>query len=149
MKLSTLVAALVGAIVLFVLGWLFFGLLLSSFFEANMSKVLKDCVGLMKNPPDFICLFLFNFVWAWLIAIIFDYWAGVRDFMRGAKLGALIMFLIALGVDLQYCAFMNFYPSFTPMIVDVLVIAVMGAITGGVMGLILGFFHKPQAEVEA
>lgn len=141
MRNGTLLAALVGAIVMFVLGFLFFGVLLSSYMEASMPKLLKDS-GLMRAQPEFICLFLFNFIWAWLMAIIFDYWAGCRDFMRGAKLGALIMFFLALGGDLQYCAFMNFYTSVTPVIIDVLVITVMGAITGGVIGLILGLFNK-------
>ena len=60
MKLSTIVAALVGAVVMFLLGWLFFGLLLATYFNSNMIKY----PGLAKDPPDFICLFLFNLVWA-------------------------------------------------------------------------------------
>lgn len=148
MKVSTIVAALVGAVVMFLLGWLFFGVLLSSYMEANIPKAVKDS-GMMRAQPEFICLFLFNLVWAWLLAIIFDYWAGVRDFIRGAKIGALIMFLLALGVNLQYCAFMNYHDNWTMIIIDILVVAVMGAITGGVMGLVLGYFNKPTTTETA
>jgi hypothetical protein len=140
MNLRTIVAAFVGAIVMFLLGWLFFGLLLMEYFKGQMINY----PGLMIDPPRFVCIFLWNFVWCWLIAFIFDYWATIRTFIGGAKGGAIIMFAIVLGVNLSNYAFMNMYKGtpYLPMLIDVLVAAVMGAIAGGVIGLILGKMSK-------
>jgi len=142
MKLGTLLAAVAGAIVMFLLGFLFFGVLLSGYFSASTIKY----AGLVKDPPEFICLFLFNLVWLWLVAFVADYWAGARTFAGGAKVGAIILFCIALGLMLQNCAFMNMYTSVVPMIVYVLVVTVMGTIAGGVTGIVLGFFSKKETD---
>jgi hypothetical protein len=140
MNLRTIVAAIAGAIVMFLLGWLFFGILLMEFFKNQMINY----PGLIIDPPRFVCIFLWNLVWCWLIAFIFDYWATIRTFVGGLKGGAIIMFAIVLGVNLSNYAFMNIYKGspFVPMIVDVLVAAVMGAVAGGVIGFVLGKMNK-------
>jgi uncharacterized membrane protein SpoIIM required for sporulation len=139
MKIGTLLAAVAGGIVMFFLGFLFFGILLATFFQ-NYSVKYE---GLMKDPPEVALIFLFNLVWAWLLAIVMD-WANIKNLAGGAKSGAVVTFLLSLGVNLQYYAFMNIYTSFVPMVVDVLVVTVMGAIAGAVIALVLGFFGKAQ-----
>lgn len=135
MNLRVLVAAVVGAIVMFLLGYLIFGLALASFIQANTIQY----PGLMKEPmPDMLPLVLSNFAFAWLYAFIFDQWAGVRTFIGGALAGITIAIPLALAIDLQYLAFMNIYKSITVIFVDVAAIAVMNGITGGVMGFIIG-----------
>ena len=135
MNVRVLVAAVVGAVIMFFLGWLIFGIALNSWMHANMIHY----PGLMKEPmPDMVPLALANFAFAWLYAYIFDQWAGVRTFVGGAIAGITIAVPLALAIDLQYLAFMNIYKSITVIFVDVIAVAVMNAITGGVMGLILG-----------
>lgn len=135
MNLRVLVAAIVGAIVMFTLGFLIFGVALASFLKANMIQY----PGLMKEPmPDMVPLILSNFAFAWLYAFIFDQWAGIKTFVGGALAGITIAIPLALAIDLQYLAFMNIYKSLTIILVDVIAIAVMNGITGGVMGLIIG-----------
>jgi hypothetical protein len=144
MIIRVLAGTLVGGIVMFFLGWLIFGLLLAEFMKAHTINY----AGLMKEPmPDMIPLALANLVWAWLFAFIFDYWANIRTFVGGLKGGALIMFPIALGIDLQFMAFMNLYQGFAPLIIDVIAATVLGAIGGGVIGWVLGMVGK-KAELE-
>ena len=138
-----LVATLAGAIVMFLLGYLIFGVLLQSYMQANVNQY----EGMMKNPPNFMTLIVANLAFAWLLAFVADYWAGIRNFASGLKLGALITFPMVIWSDLLSESFMNLYIGFVPIIVNVLAATLMGAITGGVIGLVLGMFDKKQATV--
>ncbi len=140
MNLRTIVAAIAGAIVMFLLGFLFFAVLLESFFKEHMAQHS----GLMAEPPRFVFIFLWNFVLCWLLAFIFDSWASIKTLAAGAKGGAMFFGAITLGVQFSNYAFMNMYKGdpWLPMLVDVVVVAVMGAITGGIIALILGKMSK-------
>jgi len=135
-----LLAALAGAITSFVLGYLIFGVLLDSYMKANVNQY----AGMVKNPPNFMMLIAANLVFAWLLAFVGDYWARIRNFVSGLKLGALITFPLALWSDLQFEAFMDLYKGGVPIIVDVLAATALGAIVGGVIGLVLGIIDKKQ-----
>jgi hypothetical protein len=143
MKFGTILAAVAGGVVMFLLGFLFFGILFANFFAAYMVKY----EGLMKDPPEIPLIFLFNLAWAWLIAFVME-WAGIKNLTGGVKAGAAIMFALILGVNLQYYAFMNLHTSIVPLIVDVLIVTVMGAAAGAVIALVLGFFNKPKEAAE-
>jgi hypothetical protein len=134
MNIRVLVATLAGGITMFLLGWLIFGILLMDFFKANMI----NHPGLMKDPPNFLGLIIFNLAFAWLFAFIFDYWANIRTFIGGLKGGALIMLPLTIGINFQYLAFMNIHTGYTPVIVDIIAATILGAIAGGVIGFVLG-----------
>lgn len=137
MKVGTLLAALAGGVVMFGLGFLFFGVLFAEFFKANTIEY----PGLVKDPPLIWAIFLFNLAWGWLIAFVLDY--GSRSgWAEGAKAGAIIMFVLGLGIDLEFHAFMNVHKALAPMIVHILIVTVMGAVSGAVIGLVLGYFSK-------
>lgn len=133
-----LAGTVVGGIVMFVLGWLIYGLLLAEYMKAHT----VNYAGLMKDPPDMIPLILANLVWAWLLAFVFDYWANIRTFAGGVKGGALIILPLVLGIDLQFMAFMNLYQGIVPLIIDVIAATLLGAIVGGVIGWVLGMVGK-------
>lgn len=137
MKIGTIVGALVGGIVMFLLGFLIFGVLFTEYFRANTIQY----AGLEKDPPVFWAIFLFNVVWAYLIAFVLEY-AGRTGWGEGAKVGAIIMFLLGLGLDIEFHAFMNIHKEVGPMIFHVLILTVMGAITGAVIGLVASFFDR-------
>lgn len=144
MIIRVLAGTLAGGIVFFFLGWLIFGLLLAEFMKAHTINY----IGLLKEPmPDMIPLAAANLAWSWLLAFIFEYWANIRTFVGGLKGGALIMFPIVLGINLQYLAFMNLHQGFTPLIVNVVASTVLGSIAGGVIGLVLGMVGS-KAEME-
>lgn len=139
MKIGTIVGALVGGIVMFLLGFLIFGMLLTEYFRANTVQY----AGLEKDPPIVWAIFLFNVVWAYLIAFVLEY-AGRSGWGEGAKAGAIVMFLLGLGLDLEFYSFMNIHKEVGPMIFHVLIVTVMGAITGAVIGLVASFFDRKQ-----
>lgn len=141
MRIGTFAAALAGGIVMFLLGFLFYVVLFATHFQDNMVQYS----GLMKDPPVYWSIFLFNFVWALLIAVVLDHWAKLSGWAEGAKAGAIIMFLIGLATNLDFYAFLNMHKSFAPVLVHLIVITVMGGVSGAAIGLVLGFFNKSAA----
>ena len=144
MLVRVLAATVAGGIANFALGFVIYGMLLDPYFKANM--VVYQ--GLMKEPmPDMVPLVIANLVSAFLFAFIFDYWASIKTFVGGLKGGAIIMFLMAVIIDLQFLAFMNLWKGgFVPIVVDVIAATVMGAIVGGVIGAVLGLMNKDGAS---
>jgi hypothetical protein len=139
MKIGVLTAALAGGLVMFLLGFVFFGFLFADFFRANMVSY----PGLAKDPPLVWAIFLFNLAWGWLIAWVVDKTRG--GWAEGAKTGAIVMFLLAVGIDLDFHAFMNLYKGLAPMLLHVLIVTFMGMVAGAVSGLVLGYFNKSAA----
>ena len=144
MSVKTIVAAVAGGVVFFVLGFLIYGLALSQY----MQTMTVQYSGLFKLQPNFIAIALFTLAWGGLLAMIFDYWADIRTFAGGAIAGAIIMFLISFAHEMQTKAFMALSIGYIPVIVNVLVMAFMGAIAGGVVGLVLGVMTKQSTTAE-
>ena len=142
MKIGTLVAAIVGGLVMFAMGGLVFGFLLSEYFKANTIEY----AGLVKDPPLVWLIYLFNVVWAWIIAYVLDY-AGKTGIGEGAMVGAILMFAISLAVTFEFEAFMNLHMNLTPTLVQLAIVIVMGAVTGAVVAAIQRFFGRRTSEV--
>jgi hypothetical protein len=138
MNIKILSATVAGAITLFVLGYLIWGILLGSYFAANEIQY----AGLSKQPPSLILLFLSNLVIAFLIAFIFDKWAAIRTFVPGLVGATLIGFLIHAAIELSFAGYSNFYKEVTPIIVDVLIETARTSVAGGVIGAVLGMMHR-------
>lgn len=140
MNSKVLVATLAAAVAAFLFGWVVFGILLADFYKAN-APVFE---GLMKDPPDLLMIFLSNLFNAFLIAFIFNRWAGIRTAGEGAQAGFIIMAIVALGTDLMMYATMNLT---TPvlMAVDVVGSGLFGAVIGAVAGYVLGTGKKAAA----
>ena len=125
-----LVATVAGGVTFFVLGFLLYGLVLDPMvMKPNMNP---DALKLMNEPPMWIPLVLANFVSAFLLAYIFDKWAGIRTFRGGLEGGAIVWFLISLSFQLMFLAFMKMSNNYTPAIADVVGSIAMGAIGGGI-----------------
>jgi hypothetical protein len=144
MSVKTIVAAVAGGAVFFVLGFLIFGLALGQY----MQTMTVQYAGLFKLQPNFVAIALFTLAWGGLLAMIFDYWADIRTFAGGAIAGAIVMFLISFAYEMQTKAFMVLSIGYIPVIVNVLVMAFMGAIAGGVVGAVLGAMTKTPAAAE-
>ena len=137
------IAAIAGTIVMFILGFLIYGILLDSYMKSVMTP---DAAKLMKEMPDLIILFISNFAFCWLYAFVFEHWAGIKTFVSGMIGGVLITIPIAVGFDLNMYSVMNMMQSFTPIIIDVVAITIMSAIAGGVIGQVLGILNKKTAD---
>jgi hypothetical protein len=142
MLIRVLAGTVAGAVVFFLGGWLIYGILLKSYFEGTMSASAK---AVMNAEPNFVPLILAQLAFGALFAYIFDQWATIRTFAGGLKAGAIIMFFLALGFDLQMTAFfkdMHVGSPYMPILVDIIAATILGAITGGVIGLVLGMMNK-------
>ncbi|MBA3770166.1 MAG: hypothetical protein H0X08_06685 [Blastocatellia bacterium] len=143
MIVRLIAATVAGGIVCFGAGFLIYGLLLGPILiEPNLHKYAGAAGDLMKEPPSMIPLVLANLTFAFLIAFIFERWAGIRTFATGAMAGAIIFFLTTLYVSFSMFAFFRLYKNYTPLLADAAGSIVLGALVGGVIGLILGMMNK-------
>jgi len=142
MNTKIIIAALITAIVNFLLGWLVFGVILMDFYKSN--TVQYD--GLMKEMPNLLFIFLSGLLYGFLFAFIFEKWARIRTFGRGFTAGLLLGFLIMTGFDLYFLAGMNLF-NWKLVITDILVNTIFSGILGGVTGFILGF-NKKSIDLE-
>ena len=134
MNKRILLSTIVGAVVSFALGGIFYGVLLMNFMKANTTHY----EGLEKPMNDqMLWIALSTIVWAWLVAYIYDRWAHVTTFMDGAKASMIISGAISLSMDLFYYGAMNLMTG-TWYCVDVVLGIVMGGITGGVIAMVQG-----------
>lgn len=142
MLARVLAATAAGGVTFFILGFVIYGLILE---ERVMKPNMNTFPGLMNEAPVWVPLILANLVNAFLLAYIFDKWASIRTFVGGLKGGATVMFLIALGFQLMFLAFMNLSKNYIPPVADIIGSTVMGAIGGGVIGQVLGMMNKDSA----
>lgn len=134
MNLSkTLISALLGGIVIFLLGFVFYGALLDSFMKENFNQ----CASRPMEEMVWWALVLGNFLWALSYSIIFS-WANITGFMNGLQKGGIFALIIGVSYSLSYYAMSTNYNNMTAMVVDILVGAVMGAIGAGVVAWYLG-----------
>lgn len=140
MNVKLLLATLAGAVAAFLLGWLFWGVLLTDFFAANTNTF----EGLEKEMPNLILMFFSNVVIAFLLGFIFQRWAHISTFVGGLKGGAIIGILIAISYDLSFLSMMNLFNT-SAAIVDILTATVWYALIGGVVAFVLGYGKKAEA----
>lgn len=133
MNAKTIIAAVVGAIAAFLLGWIIWGMLLMDYFIANM----VNYEGLMINPPILWAIFLSGLATSFLLAYLFEK-MNVHTLADGFKNGLIIYFFIALSMALYFYASMNWYSGKVVMIVDVVVNSIYGGLIGMVIALMLG-----------
>ncbi|CAN5279809.1 hypothetical protein BH20ACI2_BH20ACI2_01470 [soil metagenome] len=137
-----LAATVAGGIAFFVFGFIIFGLVLD---EMVMKPNMNNFPGLLNETPVWLPLILANLVSAFLLAYIFDQWAGISTFVGGLRGGAIVWFLTALSFQLMFLAFMNLHKNYIPVAADVIGSTILGAIGGGVIGLVLGMMKKSEA----
>ncbi len=132
MNSKTITAAVAGTVVLFVAGYLFWGLLLADFFAANQGSA----TGVMREPPDFLVLGLGQLALGFLLATVLG-WAGAKTPAAGFKTGAELGLLAGLGWDLILFATTN-VATLTGALADAVVFAVVMGLGGAVVGMMLG-----------
>lgn len=132
-------AALVGALVSFLLGWIVYGMLMMEFYKANTTVY----EGLMKDPPVLWAIFIGNLCTATLLSWIYSK-MGIKTFMKGATTGLWVGFLLTAWFYAFSHAFMNLY-STKLTIADLVVSSLFTAVIGGLIASILGMGNKPAA----
>lgn len=137
MNTKVLLAALAGAVVSFLSGWVIYGMLLKGFFDANTMETARSVVR-GDDSMVFWALFLGCLAWSSLLALVFSRWAGISTFKAGAIGGAWVMFLAALGANLFSFASLD-VTTIQAALVDSVVNAVQGVLVGGTVGWVLGY----------
>lgn len=128
---------IVGGVVYFFLGYLFFGLLLKSFFDANatptdMSKIIWWAL--------IVANLLYGFLFSYIIGKAKAYSIG-----SAAGIGFVVGLLIALSNDLLQYSMSSSMGSFKVIAVDALTTAVMAAIAGAAIGWVYASGKKSEA----
>jgi hypothetical protein len=141
MNTRLFLAAIAGAVVSFLLGWLVYGIILSDFMQAN--SIHYD--GLKTEMPNFFLLILSGLFMSFFIAFVFQRWAGFTTFMNGVFGGVIIGFFIAASVDLSFFSMMNLFTPYY-LFADIVVGTVITGIEGGVIAAILGYRKKETAQ---
>ncbi len=134
-----LIGTLVGGIAQFLLGYLFYGLLLMNFFTQHSHSP----AGADKAMSDIIwwALILGNFASGALLTYVILKAGNVSSVGNAAGIAATVGLLIALGTDLVRYATENSF-DLTALCADVVVITIMTAIAGGLIGIVLGIGKK-------
>ena len=132
---NRIMATLAGTISLFLLGWVFYGMLLMDFYAQNAGSA----VGVMREEADMVwwALVLGNVFQAYFLVYVFDKWENIASFGEGFKAGAILGFILGLGFNLIMYATSNMM-NLTATLVDPFVGVVMMGITGGIIGMIIG-----------
>jgi hypothetical protein len=134
-----LIGTLVGGIVFFLLGYLFYGMALANFFtEHSLAPA-----GSMKTMGEFAwwALILGNLANAALLAYVFQKIGNINSFGSAARTAAAIGFFIGLSSSLIRFAVAN-SSDLTGTLTNVVVTTVMFAIAGGIIGVVLGMGKK-------
>ncbi|MEX0312783.1 MAG: hypothetical protein AB3N18_01295 [Allomuricauda sp.] len=127
---SNLLATVVATIVMFLLGYLLWGMAAESLMDGH---VITD---IMKDPPDFLFIILGNLVSAFALSNLYGKWArGHHSVKEGAKFGAWISLFAGLGTALIWYATANLF-DLTGHLLDFVLALVFFVVTGIAIALI-------------
>lgn len=126
MKTKNLVlSGIVGAIVNYLLGWLFYGMIFKDMFDQPEG-----------GATSLVMIFLGCLTGALFIAYIFAKWAQISTAGTGFKAGAIIG--LFMGLQFNFFNLMDPSNSYQTAALDVVITIVMIAIVGAVIGAMLG-----------
>jgi hypothetical protein len=134
-----ILATVAGGVVLFILGFLIYGIALASFFEANALTP-----GLAREVPDFLFLGIGQLALAAVLVLVVSKWRGADSLAGGFKAGAILGFLIAIAWDFTMYGTMQI-SNMTATLVDPLLAIVYMGIAGAVVGAVMGGRTAPAA----
>jgi len=134
-----LLAGFIGAVTLFLLGFIVYGMLMGEFMATNAGA---PGVNKPMEEISFAWLVVGNLASGLLLAVIYGKYANITTASAGLQAGAMIGFLMALGVDSAMFATTNLY-NMKAMLADIVMWTIMSAITGAVVAAVLGRNTKP------
>lgn len=118
-----LVAGIVGGIVDFLLGWIFYDKLFSDIYPATPEMKLEF-------------IFLGCLTYGLLISYIFVKWAGITNVMTGLTSGAIIGLIY--GLSINFFMYANMPMNVQNFMIDVVITVIISAAVGAVVALING-----------
>lgn len=125
----------------------FIGYFLSGFvlytivFEKALASSMPNMASVQAVEPNMVALVFGNLAGGFLLAWIFEKWAGIRTLGTGAINGAVIGALITLSYDSMILGTTNLM-TWSGIFLDALIYAIASAVAGALVGLTLGYKRK-------
>ena len=135
-----LIGGIVGGVVYFLLGYLFYGVLLTDFFRDHPGTATNVDRG-MENMVWW-SLILGNLLFGFLLAYIFAK-AGVSTVSNGLVTGGIVGFLMCSSIQLTMYGTTNIM-SKQGMAAEIAAFTVMSAIVGAVIAAVIGMLNRTQ-----
>jgi hypothetical protein len=120
---NLLVSGVVGGIINFLLGWVFYGMLFNDIYPEG-------------EDMNLVFTFLGCLTFGLFIAFIFIKWAGITIPITGMKAGAIIGFFTSLSMN--FFMYSNKPVNYQNIILDVAISIVIGALVGAGVAFTLG-----------
>ncbi len=140
-----IIGTVVGAITLYILGYVIFDLVFAEFYAANAGST----TGLVKDPQVIWAVALGTLSYAALLAFAIGTRAGSTTIVEGLKIGAIVGFLMWFGADFIFYGIFNI-SNLTLTIADSLLELIRAGISGAVIAAVLGTIadapEAPQTE---
>ena len=136
MKKSTLLGALAGAVVLFLIGWIFYGML-----NPMASHITPEGLATSRGESSSMPMLIVGHLIIGLLAsIIYGKWArGVHNAGHGFQFGALLGAVIGLGLGCIFIATSN-YMTTTGHLIEALYYIIGYGIMGAVISMVYAKF---------
>lgn len=141
---NLIVGGIVGGVVYFLLGWLFYGNLLHDYFKENPGTATN--VNRTMEEMVWWALIAGNLLFGFLLSYVFSK-SGVASISSGMVTGGIIGLLACSGVDLVMYATTNI-DSKRAIAADIATFTVMSAITGAVVGAVLGMLNRKTVTTD-
>ncbi|MBL7999133.1 MAG: hypothetical protein JNL32_10900 [Candidatus Kapabacteria bacterium] len=141
MNTRTLVAALAGAVTSFLLGWAVYGMLLMPMMMPHWNTI----AGLMRPEAEYQMhwMFISTLCWTWMVAMVFDKWAGIKDIKGGVIGGILLMLPISISTNLSLHSMMFMYNNIGMIVLmDAVGMSVLAGGAGAVIAFVLSKMSK-------
>lgn len=117
-------AGLIGGLIDFLLGYLFYGFLFKNYFPSdgneNMTFIFLGCM-----------------TFGFFVSYIFTVWAGISNAVTGLKAGAIIGLFLGLHGNF-FMNSMNLSPNYNLIVLDMGIMIVMSALVGASIALVIG-----------
>lgn len=139
MNKSHIFSTLAGAVTFFLLGWIWYGLIMMDFFQAHTLEQAKD-IG--KTEPEFLWMIIGFVIISLIMSLVYAKWSqGVHNATKGFVFGAMIGAVVGFGVGLIFYSTGNFM-DLTGFIVD----GIFQIVHYGIVGALIAIIHNLLAE---
>lgn len=133
-----LLSGIAGAIAMFFLGWLIYGMALNNYMATHGNQ----CAMLPMEEFKWWSMIVSNLAAAILFALILT-WSNRSGAAEGAKIGAVTGLLFGISIDLSIYSMSSMFADLAHVCVDVAAFTVMSSLTAAVVGWVLAMGKKP------
>lgn len=138
MKTSkVLIGSLAGSLTFFLLGWLFYGIILMNFVSAHSNQ----CAARPMQDMIWWAIIASNLALGFLLTMILK-WSGNKGILSGVGIAVVSGLLLSLSMDLGFYSMTTMYSNLAVIVVDILVYSLMFAIAGAVITWVMSLIKR-------